>query len=327
MLSQTMRIVFMGAPDFAVPTLRDIVRNGHSIVAVYTRAPKPGGRRGLEVKQTPVHRVAETLNIPVHTPSSLRTEGVQRTFEDHAADVGLVIAYGLLLPSAILVAPRLGCLNLHASLLPRWRGAAPIQRAIMAGDPETGVDLMRMEEGLDTGPVAMRETVPICPTDTAGDLTDRLAHVAARLAVRGLRSLEDGSIEFVEQATAGACYARKIDKTETEIDWTRSAIEVRNHVHGLSPAPGAFSTLMIRARPERIRVLRVQALDASGRPGTILDDSMTVACGRGAVRVVEAQRAGRIVMAGAELLRRESVRTGTTFKPREGVSFETGSRV
>ena len=248
-----MRIVFMGAPEFSVPTLREIAASGRNVVAVYTRAPKPGGRRGLEIQKTPVHEAAESSAIPVYTPATLKTEEAQVAFRSHAADLGLVIAYGLLLPPAVLSAPRYGCLNLHGSLLPRWRGAAPIQRAIMAGDRETGIDLMRMEEGLDTGPVALREAVPIRPQDTAGDLTDRLARIAARIAIRGLGALESGELTFTEQPSEGACYARKIDKGETEIDWTREDEAVRNHIHGLSPAPGAFSNLVIRDKVERSR--------------------------------------------------------------------------
>lgn len=312
-----MRIIFMGAPEFAVPTLQEIVSNGHVVLAVYTRAPKPGGRRGLELKRTPVHDAADSLGIPVFTPSSLRDERTQAIFRSHKADVGVVVAYGLLLPPAVLQAPRSGCLNLHASLLPRWRGAAPIQRAIIAGDGETGVELMRMEEGLDTGPVAMREIVPIRPEDTAGDLSSRLARVAAKLAARGLSELESGKIEFVEQPTAGVTYARKIEKAEAEIDWRQSAIQVRNRIHGLSPSPGAFSNLDLGQRLERIKFLRARTVVTGGAPGTILDEEMTIACGEGAIRVLEGQRAGRIVLPGHELMRRESLPPGAIFKPTE----------
>jgi methionyl-tRNA formyltransferase len=305
----------MGAPDFAVPTLREVVKSGLRVVAVYTRAPKPGGRRGLEIRKTPVHEAAEALDIPVYTPPTLKSETAQEAFRSHGADVGLVIAYGLLLPPPILATPKFGCLNLHASLLPRWRGAAPIQRAIMAGDPETGVDLMRMEAGLDTGPVALREVVPIRPEDTAGDLTHRLAQIAAGLAVRGLTALEAGSLVFHEQPSADACYAHKIDKREAEIDWSRDAVAVRNHIHGLSPSPGAFSTLAIRGAVERIKILRAETAPADGPPGTILDEEMTIACGKGAIRILEGQRAGRTAVAGGQLMRRESVPVGAAFAP------------
>ena len=309
-----MRIVFMGAPEFAVPTLQEIVSNGHNVVAVYTRAPRPGGRRGLDIKRTPVHETADSLNVPVLAPPTLRDERTQAVFRSHKADIGLVVAYGLLLPPAVLHAPKLGCLNLHASLLPRWRGAAPIQRAIMAGDTETGVDLMRMEEGLDTGPVAMREVTPIRPEDTAGDLAQRLAVMAGRIAVRGIRELESGKLEFTEQSSAGMCYAYKIEKGEAEIDWSRSSIHLRNHIHGLSPFPGAFSTLYLGQSVERIKILHAEVAGMNGVPGTILDRKMTVACGDGSIRVLAAQRAGRVVVSGHELMRRESLSPGATFK-------------
>ena len=318
-----MRVVFMGAPGFAVPTLRIIINSGHSVVAAYTRAPKPGGRRGLEIRKTPIHEAAEALGVPVYTPHTLRTEEAQEIFRSHAADVGLVIAYGLLLPPSILALPKFGCLNLHASLLPRWRGAAPIQRAIMAGDPETGVELMRMEAGLDTGPVALREVVPIRPEDTAGDLTTCLAKIAAGLAVRGLNALETGNLVFNEQPSAGACYANKIDKSEAEIDWTRCAEAVRNHIHGLSPTPGAFSNLAIRGVMERVKILRAEIAAGAGAPGAILDETMTVACDKAAIRILEAQRAGRTALSGAEFMRRESVPIGAAFAPTSSSSSGT----
>jgi methionyl-tRNA formyltransferase len=310
-----MRIVFMGAPEFAVPTLCEIVSEGHGVAAVYTRGPKPGGRRGLEIKKTPVQGAAESLRIPVYTPATLKSEDVQDVFRDHAADVAVVVAYGILLPTPILEAPKHGCLNLHASLLPRWRGAAPIQRAIMAGDAETGVDLMRIEEGLDTGPVALRAIVPIQPADTAGDLTQSLAKIAAKLTVRGLDAVEQGSLMFREQSNLGVCYARKIGKDEAEIDWRHSAVQVRNHIHGLSPTPGAFSNLSIGSRLERVKILRVEAIAAKGAPGMILDTQMTVACGEGAIRILEGQRAGRATMAGREIVRGEQALLGATFTP------------
>lgn len=316
-----MRIVFMGGPDFAVPTLHEIVREGHVVAAVYSRAPKPGGRRGLEMKRTPLHEAAEALGIRVFTPTSLSGAETLEAFRDHGADVAVVVAYGLLLPTPILEAPTLGCVNLHASLLPRWRGAAPIQRAIMAGDTVTGVDLMRMNSGLDTGPVALRETTVIRAEDTAGDLSRRLAGLAATLAARGLRAMESGRLEFREQSGVGACYAPKIRKGEAEIDWTRDAEDDRNHIHGLSPTPGAFSNLSFGGRLERVKALRAKAVGASGAPGTILDGEMTVACGRGAIRILEAQRSGRRVMTGAELMRGEKVLVGAVFTPSAEPAF------
>ena len=321
MIPEAMRIIFMGAPEFAVPTLREIVSNGHLVEAVYTRAPKPGGRRGLVIKKTPVHQAAEGLGLPVFTPATLKDNQTQAVFRSHAADVALVIAYGLLLPLPVLEAPSLGCLNLHASLLPRWRGAAPIQRAIMAGDVETGVDLMRMDEGLDTGPVALREVSPIHPADTAGDLSRRLAQVAAGLAIRGLSALENGMLCFAPQSSVGVCYARKIDKSEGEIDWMLSAATVRNQIHGLSPAPGAYSSLAFGSRLERVKILRAKVVGKAGVPGTILDNDMTVACGEEAIQIVEGQRAGRAVISGRELMRRESVSVGAAFTLPEKSSF------
>jgi len=321
-----MRIVFMGAPAFSVPTLHALVSEGHAVVAVYTRAPKPGGRRGLEVKKTPVHETADSLLIPVYTPRTLRSADAQDAFRAHAAEVGVVIAYGLLLPKEILEAPIFGCVNLHASLLPQWRGAAPVQRAIMAGDSQTGVDLMRMEETLDTGPIGLREVVPILPEDTAGDLAARLSEIAARLAVMGIRELETGTLVFRPQEIAGATYAAKIEKREAEIDWRLDAQAVRNHIHGLSPAPGAYSHILVRNRPQRFKFLRAQAVAASGAPGTIIEADMTIACGRGSIRVVEAQRAGGIVLSGEKLMQRESLPRGVAFAPAHTLSprsFET----
>jgi methionyl-tRNA formyltransferase len=310
-----MRIVFMGASEFSVPTLRKIAADGHAIVAVYTKAPRPGGRRGLEIKKTPVHDAAETMGSPVCIPISLNGKDSQEVFREHHADVAVVVAYGLLLPKEILVAPKFGCVNLHASLLPRWRGAAPIQRAIMAGDRETGVDLMRIETGLDTGAVAIREIIPIRSEDTAGDLMHRLANIAAEVAAAGLFALEHGTLEFRGQANSGASYAHKIDKNETQIDWSRSATEVRNHIHGLSPAPGAFSQLPIGERPERIKIYRGVTVSSSGAPGTILDREMTIACGEGAIECLLVQRPGGVIVSGAELMRRSMIPIGARFTP------------
>jgi len=309
-----MRIVFMGTPEFAVPTLLEIVKNGHLLVAVYTRAPARGGRRGLEIRKTPVHLAAESFGIPVFTPTTLRDVEAQTTFRSLAADVAIVAAYGLLLPIPILKAPRLGCLNLHGSLLPRWRGAAPVQRAIMAGDTQTGVDVMSMDAGLDTGPIAMREIIPILPSDTAGDLTAHLAPIAAKLAVSALELLDAGLLEFREQSAVGVCYARKIEKSEAEIDWTQGAERVRNRVHGLSPAPGACSKILIGSREESIKLLRVEVAAGTGLPGTLLSEDMSVACGTAAIRVLKGQRAGKTVMSGVELMRGAKLARGTVFR-------------
>jgi methionyl-tRNA formyltransferase len=308
-----MRIVFMGAPAFATPTLLELIGRGHDVVAAYTRAPKPAGRRGLEITKTPVQLVAEQHEIPVFTPATLRDESAQAQLREHAADVAVVVAYGLILPPAVLAACPLGCLNLHASLLPRWRGAAPIQRAIMAGDRETAVCVMRMEEGLDTGPVALAERVAISPTDTAGDLAARLARLGADLMARALPALERGALDFHPQSGDGATYAKKIDKTETLIDWDIDAERVRNHIHGLSPSPGAYSEIDFGRGKERVKMLRAIPAAGQGRPGEVLDDVLTIACKRGAIRIVEAQRAGKSVLSGQDLGRLLQIASGAQF--------------
>jgi methionyl-tRNA formyltransferase len=314
-----MRIVFMGSPEFAVPTLLEMSKSGRMPIAVYTRPPARSGRRGLEIRRTPVHLAADSLGIPVFTPRSLRDVEVQKTFNGHAADVAVVAAYGLILPIPILEAPRLGCLNLHASSLPRWRGAAPIHRAIMAGDSQTGIDVMRMDAGLDTGPIAMREIVPIRPDETTGDLTSRLAAIAAKLAVSALGSMETG-VSFREQSTLGVCYARKIEKSEAEIDWTQTAETVRNHIHGLSPAPGAFSKVLIGGKEENIKLLRAEAGKGTGTPGMLLSDEMRIACGVGSIRILQGQRSGKAVMSGRELMRGAALAPGAIFMQSDGLS-------
>ena len=308
-----MRVVFMGAPDFATPALRAIVEQGHDVAAVYTRAPQPAGRRGLELTKTPVHRLADEFGLPVVTAATLRSVGAQETFRAFAADVGVVVAYGLILPPPVLAAPRLGCLNLHASLLPRWRGAAPIQRAIMAGDAETGVDLMRMEAGLDTGPVAREIRARIHADETAGELAARLAALGAQLIAESLPELAAGRLVFHRQSADGATYAHKIDKSEAAIDWSADAIAVRNHIHGLSPAPGAHSEIAIGGRLERIKILRAEIVERAGPPGALVEASMVVACGDKAIRVVAAQRPGKTPMSGAELMRGAKLDVGARF--------------
>jgi len=302
-----LRIVFMGTPDFAVPTLVEIVGGGHEVVAVYTRAPKPAGRRGMDLTPSPVEREARRLGLPVLTPATLRTAEAESVARGHGADVAVVVAYGLILPKPILDAFPLGAFNLHASLLPRWRGAAPINRAIMAGDRATGVMAMRMEEGLDTGPIAMAERVSIEPDATAGDLHDRLARLGADLMVRALGALERGSLTLTPQAETGVTYASKIGKDETRITWSRPWAEVHNHIRGLSPFPGAWFELA----GARIKVLRSTKGEGSGAPGTVLDDQLTVACADGAVRILELQRAGRQAMKAEEFLRGANVAAGT----------------
>ncbi|NLH81121.1 MAG: methionyl-tRNA formyltransferase [Phyllobacteriaceae bacterium] len=286
-----LKIVFMGTPDFSVPTLDAIHAAGHAIVAVYSQPPRPAGR-GMALTPSPVHRRAEALGIPVLTPLSIKGEDAAATFRAHGADVGVVVAYGLLLPESILAAPRFGCLNLHGSKLPRWRGAAPIQRAIMAGDLSTAVEVMRMEKGLDTGPVAMTAETAIGPDETTLDLHDRLAGLGADLMVRALAALEAGTLGFAPQADDGVTYAKKIDKAEARIDWTRPAKEIHDGARGLSPFPGAWCEVATGDRVDRLKVLRSTVVEGSGAPGAILDAEGTVACGTGALRLVEVQRAG-----------------------------------
>jgi methionyl-tRNA formyltransferase len=302
-----LRILFMGTPDFAVPTLRKIVERGHEVVAVYTRAPKPAGRRGMNPTRTPVDRAARDLGLPVFTPMTLRTVDAEATMRSHGAAVAVVVAYGLILPRSILDAFPLGAFNLHASLLPRWRCAAPINRAVMEGDPEIGVMVMRMEEGLDTGPVAMEERVWIGDDQTAGDVHERLALLGADLMAQALDALECGTLDPKPQAEVGITYARKITKDETRIIWARSWREVRDHIRGLSPSPGAWFEL----DGERIKALRATRGEGEGAPGMVLDGRLTVACGDGAVRILELQRAGRRPMNADEFLRGSNVAAGT----------------
>ena len=291
----TLRVVFMGTPDFAVPTLSAIVGHGHEVVAVYTRAPARAGR-GLDERRSPVHEAAQRFAIPVATPSTLRGEEAAAAFAAHDADVAVVVAYGMILPETILSIPRLGCLNLHASLLPRWRGAAPIQRAIMAGDAETGLCIMQMEAGLDTGPVLLRATTPIGATETTGALHDRLSEMGATLILEALDRLD--TLPPEPQPEAGVTYAAKIDKAEARIDWTRPAADLVRQVNGLSPVPGAWCL----AGEERLKLLRAAPAAGSGTPGQVLD-GFTVACGSGALEVLEAQRVGKRPMPATEVLK------------------------
>lgn len=305
-----LRLIFMGTPDFAVPTLIELAGAGHEIVAVYTRAPKPAGR-GMELQDTPVAREAKRLGLPVLTPKTLRTEEAQAEFAAFGADAAVVVAYGLILPKPVLDAVPLGCFNLHASLLPRWRGAAPINRAVMAGDAESGVTVMKMDEGLDTGGMAMVERVPIGPDMTAGELHDRLAAIGGDLMHRALGALERGSLQIVPQPDDGVTYAEKIDKNETRIDWSRPAREVHNHVRGLSPFPGAWFELPGEKVPVRVKVLRSTLAKGDGTPGTVLDDNLTIACGDGAIRILDLQRAGKQPMKANEFLRGTKLPAGT----------------
>jgi methionyl-tRNA formyltransferase len=307
-----MRLIFMGTPDFAVPTLLEVIGRDHEVAAVYTRAPKPAGR-GMELQVTPVEREARRFGIPVLTPKTLRTDEALEAFRAHKADAAVVVAYGLILPVPILEAVPLGCFNLHASLLPRWRGAAPINRAIMAGDADSGVMVMRMAEGLDTGPVAMAERLPIGADMTAGELHDALAPLGADLMVRALGALERGTLQLTPQREEGVTYAAKIGKGETRIAWAKPWKAVHDHCRGLSPFPGAWFELP-GAQPARIKVLRTTRSEGAGVPGTVLDDNLTIACAEGAVRLLEIQRAGKQPMKAGDFLRGTAVASGTVLR-------------
>ncbi|MDO1580838.1 methionyl-tRNA formyltransferase [Rhizobium oryzicola] len=306
-----LRIIFMGTPDFSVPTLRALKEAGHEIVAVYTQPPRPGGRRGLDLQKSPVHQAAELLGLPVLTPLNFKQEEDRQTFADFKADVAVVVAYGLLLPVPVLEGTRLGCYNGHASLLPRWRGAAPIQRAIMAGDAKTGMMVMKMEKGLDTGPVALTAEVEISPNITAGELHDKLMLVGARAMVEAMSKLEADDLPLTPQPEKGVVYAAKIDKGETRIDFGRPAIEVHNHIRGLSPFPGAWFELEINGKPERVKVLASELAEGNGEAGTVLDDALAIACSEGAVRLTRIQRAGGKPLAATEFLRGTPISKGT----------------
>jgi methionyl-tRNA formyltransferase len=301
-----MRLAFMGTPDFAVPVLRALADAGHEIVRVYTQPPRPAGR-GKAPRPSPVQTAAEALGLAVATPERLREPQVMVDFAALNLDAAVVVAYGQILPQAALDAPRHGCLNLHASLLPRWRGAAPIQRAIMAGDAETGVCVMQMEAGLDTGPVLACEATPIGPQDTVATLHDRLAEIGARLMVRTLAAIEAGAATAIPQPEAGATYAAKIDKAEARVDWTRSAEDLDTHIRGLSPFPGAWCKI----GGERVKLLLACPEPGAGTPGQALDDGLLIACGSGALRLIMLQRAGKGPMDAKTFLRGYPVARGT----------------
>ena len=306
-----LRIIFMGTPEFSVPTLRALKDAGHDIVAVYSQPPRPGGRRGLDLQKSPVHQAAELLGIPVLTPLNFKDEADREQFRSFRADVAVVVAYGLLLPEAILNGTRLGCYNGHASLLPRWRGAAPIQRAIMAGDRKIGMMVMKMEKGLDTGPVALTREVEIGENTTAGELHDQLMLVGARAMVEAMQRLEEGDLPLTSQPEEGVLYASKIDKNETRIDFSRPAREVHNHIRGLSPFPGAWFEVEFTGRPERIKVLSSELAEGQGAAGAVLDERLAIACGSGAIRLTRLQKAGGRPLAAADFLRGTPLPAGT----------------
>ncbi|MCB1383084.1 MAG: methionyl-tRNA formyltransferase [Notoacmeibacter sp.] len=309
----SLRIIFMGTPDFSVPVLEALHAAGHEIAAVYSQPPRKAGRRGLEVTPSPVHKAAERLGLEVRTPVSLKGEAEQQAFRALEADVAVVVAYGLLLPKAILEATRLGCFNGHASALPRWRGAAPIQRAIMAGDTQTAMMIMKMDEGLDTGPVAMTAPIGISGSMTAGALHDRLSQAGADLMVQAIAALEAGTLTLTPQPEEGVTYARKIDKAETRIDWSRPARDVHNAIRGLSPFPGAWCEMEFGGRRERVKVLESEVAAGEAAPGTVLDERLTIACGSGAVRLMRLQKAGGKPLGAVDFLRGNPVEAGTVL--------------
>jgi len=306
----SLRLIFMGTPDFAVPCLSELLGAGHEVAAVYTQPPRAAGR-GRKERRSSVHSFAQESGLRVVTPTTLKRPIEQQSFAEIDADAAVVVAYGLILPKVLLDAPKHGCLNLHASLLPRWRGAAPIQRAIMAGDSETGVMVMRMDEALDTGPICLAERVAIGADETAGELHGRLAHLGADLMVRALAAFERGSLDCTQQADDGLSYASKIDNSETRIDWARPASQVHNHIRGLSPVPGAWFELEANGKIERVKVLRSNIGAGEGTPGKVLDDSLTIACGVAAVCLTRLQRAGKKPMSADEFLRGQAIARGT----------------
>lgn len=312
----TLRLAFMGTPEFSVPALNEIVAAGHDVVAVYTQPPRPAGR-GKQARKSAVHAHAETLGLEVRTPASLKSADAIEAFQALNLDIAVVVAYGQILKPAILEAPRLGCINVHASLLPRWRGAAPIQRAIMAGDVVTGVQVMQMEAGLDTGPVYISETVRIYPFDTAGTLHDRLSEAGAHILIPALAALERGTAHATPQGDVGVTYARKIDPAEARIDWSRPAKELDGHIRGLSPFPGAWFEADAGRTPARIKVLNCRFEEETDRgtapPGTVLDDALLVACGEGALRLTSLQRAGKKPQSAEDFLRGNPLPKGSVL--------------
>jgi methionyl-tRNA formyltransferase len=305
-----MRIVFMGTPDFAVPALHALLKAGHEIVAVYTQPPRAAGR-GMALRKSPVHKAAEAAGMEVRTPEKLKSKEEQERFGALQTDAGVVVAYGIILPKPVLDGTRLGLFNIHASLLPHWRGAAPINRAVMAGDAESGVSIMRVTEGLDAGPVCLAERVEIGPNMTAGELHDGLAPLGAELMVKALAKLEEGTLECIAQHDEAATYAPKLDNKETRINWRLLARDVHDRIRGLSPYPGAWFEIEFNAKRERIKVLGSELAEGEGSPGMLLDDRLTVACGEGAVRLIKVQRAGKTPVSGEAFLRGVHLAPGT----------------
>lgn len=307
-----MRIIFMGTPDFAVPALQALLKAGHEIVAVYSQPPRAAGR-GMALRKSPVHQVAEAAGLTVLTPERLKDPVDQERFREFEADAAVVVAYGIILPEPVLDATRLGIFNIHASLLPRWRGAAPINRAIMAGDAETGAAIMRVTEGLDAGPVCLVERVKIGPDMTAGELHDTLSPLGAEAMVKALAALEDGSLDCRAQDDEAATYAPKLDNKEVRIDWRLPASDVHDRIRGLSPYPGAWFEIELSGKRERIKVLSAMLDEGQGAPGTLLDDHLTIACSEGAVRLIRIQRAGKKSMSVQAFLNGVTLKSGTVL--------------
>ena len=306
-----MRLAFMGTPEFAVPSLAELIAAGHEIVAVYSQPPRPKGR-GQKLTPSPVHAFAEAMGLPVFTPESMKSDEAIETFKSLDLDAAVVVAYGQILKTEVLEAPRLGCFNLHGSLLPRWRGAAPIQRAIMAGDTQTAAQIMRMSEGLDEGAIILSEVMDIYPTDTAASLTERMSHTGAALWPRALAAIERGGAQEVEQV-GEVTYAKKITPAEARIDWSRPAAEIDCHIRGLSPFPGAWFEVEHEGEMVRIKALLSEPVEGSGQAGELLDQDLTIACGEGAVRLIRVQRAGKAQQSASELLNGFKIETGTVF--------------
>lgn len=303
-----LRLAFMGTPDFSVPALAALIAAGHEIAAVYSQPPRPAGR-GHKVIPSPVQAFAEARGIAVRTPKSLRTAEAQAEFSALGLDCAVVVAYGLILPKPVLEAPRLGCVNIHASLLPRWRGAAPIQRAIQAGDADSGVTIMRMDEGLDTGPMLLREALPITAGTTGQSLHDALSALGARMIVEALAGLAEGRLNATPQPEAGVTYAAKLTKQEALLDWTKPAAELERQIRAFDPWPGSF----FLHKGERLKVLKAELAEGWGSPGAVLDDALVVACGEGALRLVCVQRPGKAAMEAEALLRGYPLPKGTVL--------------
>ncbi len=304
-----MRIIFMGTPEFGIPTFEQLLSDGHEIVACYTQPPRPAGR-GKQDRKSPVHLAALSADVPVFFPESLKSEHEQVRFADHNADLAIVVAYGLLLPKLVLDAPKYGCLNLHGSALPRWRGAAPIQRAIMAGDTQTAIQVMAMETGLDTGAVCASTPIAITPDMTSGDLHDKMMHLGAVMMGKTLSTLEQGNLRFTPQSEEGVTYAKKIEKSEAAINWTLPASQLLPLIHGLSPFPGAWCNFPIKGNQVRVKILRAQLAKGSGTAGQILSQDLVVACGKNAIKIIEVQRAGKAPMSVSDFARGAGDMTG-----------------